>query len=397
MSGPLVPVRDLTTREVLYGARTTSFRYELLEHDPVTGADALVGVLDGVVPGGSLSWSAARSVKKSGMLPVLDLRAARPGMVRLAEVPLVRARIRPVLLVDGLPEIPLGVYLVSSAPEAWSGTGLRQEIELLDKSSALNEDEIEVSFTAGTAVPVLTLVRQVIESSGERISVDLSDARTLANPLVFEVGTSRLQIVNRLLEALNYNSLWMDGTGAFQATPQVRPAQRSVHYSMLSDPDGRLLRELRDGAESVYESTWDRDRDVFGVPNRVIAVQAADGESEPLVGVAVNEDPASEFSFAARGRWITRTLEAVEVPEGSAGSQQAFLNERAQNTLIAASSVQATVNVRCLPLPVELLDAVLFASSLAGLDGVRHVVRAVEWDLRFDGLMGLTLQEAVDL
>jgi len=45
----VVPVRSLTTNEILYGDRVTSYRWEVLEH--ADGVDKLAGYLDGVVTG----------------------------------------------------------------------------------------------------------------------------------------------------------------------------------------------------------------------------------------------------------------------------------------------------------------------------------------------------------
>jgi hypothetical protein len=49
-----------------------------------------------------------------------------------------------------------------------------------------------------------------------------------------------------------------------------------------------------------------------------------------------------------------------------------------------------------LPIPVELLEVVRFASTPAGIDAL-HVVRSVGLPLSFDGLMQLDLQEVVSL
>lgn len=398
----VIPVRDLTTREILYGVRASSHRFELLSHDPVTGADSLLGFLDGVQPDGSLSWSSGARVKKGGSLTVLDLSEAEPGLIRVADVDLVATRIRPVLIIDGLPEIPLGVYVITAAPESWSGTGRRFSFELLDKSTVLDQDAVEVSFTAGTDVPILEVVRLVVESAGERIVVDASETRTLVAPLVWEAGTSKLTIVNDLLDVLNFNALWVDGFGSFRATPAVRPAQRAIRYAVLNDGAGeQMVRELADGDEAIYAPDWSRDRDTFGVPNKVVAVQQSSGEDEPLTGTVTNEDPDSPFSYQARGRWIVRTLDGVEVPDYSgeadpAAATVAFLQEKALQSLLSASAVQAAVTVKCLPIPVELLEALRFASTPAGIDA-RHTIRSVDLELRFDGLMTLELQEVIDL
>jgi len=64
--------------------------------------------------------------------------------------------------------------------------------------------------------------------------------------------------------------------------------------------------------------------------------------------------------------------------------------------LIASSSVQATVEVKTLPIPVRVGDVFRFANVPAGIDG-RHVVTSRELDANATGLMALKLQELVTL
>ena len=398
LPGGALPVLDLGTREILYGNRDTTFRYELLQHDPATGLDSFSGILDGVTPGGNLSWTSNAVVKKSGTITVQDLEVAKPGARRISDVNLYTERIRPVMVIDGLPEIPLGVYVITASPEKWRGTGREWPLELHEKTTALEQDSVDVSFTAGTAQPVLEIIESVIEGGGERITIDGSDTRTLRNSLVWAAGTTRIRIVNDLLDAIGYNSLWMDGQGSFRATQYVRPADRSTRYSMLNDADGeQLQRELVDGDQSIYSPEWTRDRDTYKVPNKVIAVAAGTGDDAPLTGTVTNENPDSPFSFDARGRWVTRVLDNVDVPDFSAEPDPAaattlFLESRAEQALIAASSVQATVELSTLPIPLELRDVVIFASTPANIES-RHTVQSVEVQLRFDGTMRLSLRE----
>lgn len=393
----VLPVRDLATTEILYGARETSLRYELLSHDPTTGVDSFAGLLDGVQPGGSLSWRSGAAVKKSGTVTVSDLETACGGFRRISDVDLLAERVRPVRVIDGLPDEPLGVYVFVASPEQWSGTGREYTIELLEKTTVIEQDAVEETFTAETGTPILSIIQSVIASAGEQINVDGSDLRELSQPAVWPAGTSKLRIVNDLLAALNYNSLWMDGEGQFRATPWIAPADRSIRYSLLNDEAGnRLVRELTDGAQSIYSPEWKRDRDTYKVPNRVIAVAAGAGSDAPLSGVVENTDPGSPFSIPSRGRTIVRVVEGVDVPDGTTGEIEAFLEERARQALIAASSVQATVEVSCLPIPLELLEAMRFASTPAGVDA-RHIVRAVSVPLTFDGMLQLELSEVVTL
>lgn len=394
----IVPVRDLTTREILYGSRDTSFRYELLTHDTVTGLDSLLGVLDGVTEDAGVEWSASARVKKKADIPVRDLAVAQPGMLRYADIDPVTVRIRPVMVIDGLPEIPLGLYVTTGAPDEWDGTGRTIPLSLLDKSTVLDQDCVEETFTAGTSATVLEIVKQLVESAGETINPNMSDTRTLANPRVWDAGTPKLTIINDLLNVLQYQALWVDGSGNFQATPYTRPADRPIRYAMLNDDDGAaLVRELSDGEQSIYLPEWSRERNLFGVPNKVVAVAQGTGDDEPLSGSATNEDPESPFSYQSRGRWIVHVLDGVDVPDlANDTAVVAYLNEKANQTLVAMSSVQAGVSVDCLPIPVELLEAVRFASTPAGINA-RHTVQKVQLELKPDGLMSLELLEVVDL
>ncbi|MGN8024689.1 hypothetical protein [Microbacterium sp. 22242] len=388
----IIPVRDPTTGEVLYGDRITSYRWELMKHLP-DGTDVLLGVLDGVIePSARLSWALGAQVKGGGNVRVADLDTAAPGMLRIRDVTLETVRIRPVCVIDGLPEIPLSVFLVTAAPEEWSATGRVWALELLDRCTVLDQDKTAATFSVAAGTQILTAVQSVIASAGEQITVDASVTTATSAGMVWPAGTTKLTIVNDLLDAGGFNALWVDGYGAFQATKYVLPADRGTTYEMLNMP-----RELVDGETSIYQPEWTRDRDQFGIPNRVIAVQNAGGaDSTALVGQWDNTDPTSPYSYPSRGRWIVETLTGTDVPDGDNASKIAFLTAKARRSLIAYSSGQAVVKVTALPLPVRVSDVIRFQHTPAGVDG-RHVLTHIDWDAHPLGLTQLELTEVADL
>jgi hypothetical protein len=388
----VVPVRSLSTGDVLYGNRVSSYRWEVLTH--AAGVDTLAGYLDGVIEGSaSLSWTLYAAVKGTGTLKVSDLRVAQSGLMKIGQLALSSARLRPVLSVQGLPDIPFGVFLISAAPEEWTGAGRVFKLELLDRCTVLDQDLLDVSYTVDAATPILSAVATVIASAGESITVDATVTSTLTSAMVWPAGTSKLQIVNDLLSALNYSSLWVDGAGNFRATPYVVPANRGATYELLNG----ISRELIDGAASIYQETWARDRDLFKVPNKVVAVQAASGAAPALTGSYTNTDPTSPFSYANRGsRWITKVLSGVNTPADTDANVIAFLGAKAQASLIASSAVQATVAVKHLPIPLMVGDVARFANTPAGIDK-RHVVTAITLGAHALGLMDSKLQEVIAL
>lgn len=386
---PVTPIKSLSSEDVLYNDRVTTYRWEVLSHS--NGVDQLVGILDGVADG-SLTWVQNAAVKGAGKVEVLDLDVAAPGLMRVADLQLESVRLRPVCSIVGLPEQPLGVFLVSNAGEKWDATGRTWSLELLDKCTVPSQDLVDQSYAVPAGALILQTVRSILASSGEYIAI--SDTSTLATSsgMVWEAGTSKLKIINDLLDVAGYNSLWMDGFGNFMVTPRVLPADRPINYEVLGVP-----RELRDGRNSIYESDWTRDRDSFEVPNKVIAVQAAGGEDESaLVGQWTNEDSTSPYSYQARGRWVTYVLDSVETPEGTPAQTVAFLEQRARATLIQMSAVQAQVKLNHLPIPARVSDVVRFSHTRAGVDA-RHIITRIQLDTNPLGLMTTNLQEVISL
>ncbi|MDR2722976.1 MAG: hypothetical protein LBB54_04550 [Cellulomonadaceae bacterium] len=394
-AGALTPACDTSPPAVLYGTRNTSYRWEVFTHNPATGLDMLAGVLDGVEIG-SLSWSYYTAVKGSGRLTVLDLDEAAPGMMRVADINLITSRLRPVLMIDGLPDIPLGMYIITAAPTAWTATGRTYSLELHDKCSVLEQDAITSTWSAVEGTPILALVVQLLAAAGEHIDVDASVTTGLAGPRSWRPGdddsSNLLAIVNDLLDTLGYTSLRVTGAGLFDTSSNIPPARRPIIYDALPG----ITRELIDGEAAIYSPNWSRDIDSYKIPNRIVAVASADGDEPPQVVTVTNENPDSPYSYQARGRWVTETVTGVDVPEGTIAEQAAALEAKARQVLLAASAPQAMLEVTHLPLPLSVGDVVRFRSIPAGIDA-RHVVTGIDLECTPTGLMRTKLQEVIDL
>ena len=377
--GKLIEALPLSAAQRLTSSRVTSYRWEVLGH-----GGELLGVLDGV-QGATLAWDGEQEVQGSGTVTIADLHGphAAPDMLRIAEVDILSARLRPVLVIDELGEFPLGVFLPDFAPDEWTAVGRTHSIDLLDKATVLDRDRVDATFTALATVPVLTTVKQVIEAAGETVHVDATvDTRPQA-PIMWPGGTPRLTIVNDLLHVAGFSPLWVDGLGRYRATPFVEPTDRPTVYEQIPGVE----RELVDGEDAIYTPTWTRAVDMFRVPNRVVAVSAG---TPTLTAVAENRNPESPWSIQSRGRVITHVMTDVEVPATTPG---AALLEAARRELIALSPT-ATVDLTHLPVPARPGDAVRFASTPAGIDA-RHVFRSIRLDAHPTGLMSSTLAEVV--
>lgn len=343
---------------VLTGARVTGFRFDLL-----TNNEEDLGTLDGVEDG-ELEWTAFTAIKGGGSLQVTD---------RGSPVDWLNVRVRPVVLLSSVgaeepEEHGLGVYLAAAPVEEWDALGLSRKVELLDKLSVLDGDIVTdsngdpVTFVAPIGANVIATVVDLIEGAGESAAAIEPGSKVLAASMTWDVGTSVLQIINELLEAAGYASLWSDGWGQFQVTPYVAPADRPPVYEALSP--------FTPGDTSVMAPEWQRDRDIYSIPNRYVAISQGSGDEEALVAVATNEDPTSPFSYQARGRWVTRVVTGVEA------TSQADLLARAKMGLAQASSVTSGISIEHLYLPDLILNStVRFTNPQAGLDFLCYVTK----------------------
>lgn len=317
------------------GPRAPSWTYWLLDKH-----DNPLKVLDGVHPGGTVEAVALSRLGGSGALTVDERGQQIDWMSHRVQVvydPGIR----------GVEGWPVATMLLTSPTERHTDTGIEYDVTLLPKLAIVDEDTVEetTSYAAGT--PIIQTVVGLIESAGEtRIAVTESDV-PLRSQLVFDAGESKLTIINKLLEAAGYWSLWCDGSGQFRVEPYVDPAQRPIVY------------EFAAGEASIVAPEWERDQDLSSVPNRFIVIGQGTDEDPPLVGVAENIDPASQFSFPSRGRWITRTVDGVE------GADQAVFDQLAGRHLEGAMSPVARMSVTHAIVPVSPNELVTFSPLTA--------------------------------
>lgn len=238
----------------------------------------LVGVTDGRV---DINGNAP--MRGSGSLTWVGTVDSQPDWEQVQVQPVYRARTR-----AGTITWPLGVFIPAVPAVEYNGNLVTLNVELYDRSLLLTNTTVSQTYSvpAGTVVTTLvrTLLTNIVGGVGALVSV-VDSTDTLRTAMTWDVGTTILRIVNDLLGAINYFSVWADGRGVYRAEPYRAPGYRAVEWAFQDDKEGIYLPKIK------------RDQDRFRVPNRIILVGQSDGTVPALVGIYENRNDADPRSI----------------------------------------------------------------------------------------------------
>lgn len=260
--------------------------------------DQIIRPLYEYTGGGSLEQNMNRTIRGGGSIdvrfigtPKIDFGSDRVQIHRH-----VRGQKEP---------LSLGIYLIEAPTMNTNDENevVDTTLSLLDKLAILDQDEIFETFGVGENEVVTDVVGDIIESATtSKYSIEKS-SKTMNRSKTWEPGTSKLDIINDLLESINYFSLWANKDGIFIGEPYLTPDKRSVSHVFEYGP-----RSLHKPQRSVSQ-------DWFAIPNQIVLHARGDGEDEGLTAVWRNEDPESPYSIPSRGRVISLTEDADSVDQ----------------------------------------------------------------------------------
>ena len=290
----------------LHSSRVVKFRYNLLNKHNVK-----IGELD-VRPGGRVALNSLAEIKRTALFTVKD-----------ADIDWLNDRIQPVFslrMPGGWAEWPLGIFLMASPTAKFEGGVRYREVECYDMSLILVEDKVDNRHIIPAGTTYTTAIETLLSDSGIWKTNITPHAGEIAVDKEFEIGTSKLTIINQLLSEINYTSLYIDEHGYATAHPYMIPIEREAEYTYRNDD----LSVIHPG--SVVEE------DLFSIPNKWVLV-ASNPEQEPLRSVYVNDLPTSRTSTISRGRTIVDYREIDDIYD------QSTLDDRAKRQAYETSQI----------------------------------------------------------
>lgn len=216
----------------------------------------------------------------------------------------------------------LGTFVPSWSDRTADGEASRVTVTLSGRLSELAGDYFDhpVTFAAGT--PTVSAAASIAAEAGFEVVAEPS-SHVLASSRSYGAGDedqSKLSVINDLLALAGFSSAETDPMGRVVLKRYTEPSRRPVALSFSEGPRSRMLREVVDS------------RDSSGVPNVVHAVYST--PESTVVGVAVDEDPASPFSLQSRGFRVVRRERYSDASTQAAADRKAAELLRSSQSLV---------------------------------------------------------------
>lgn len=318
----------MNKREILTGPRQEKWEWKVLD---VHGN--WIDTLEGVEQG-QLSWSIGNTIRGGGSLTY--------GGVNVDWLKVMLKPVYSTKNIYGLMEWPLGVFIPSTPGHNWKDTGHTEKVQLYDKLQILDQDKLAQTYGISAGSSIQSEIQGIIPA--DELQMDDTNEKASAD-IVWDVGTSKLEMVNDLLSSINYFSVWVDGDGQYRCQNYLEPQDRSVTW------------EFKDDYEGIYDSAFKHQQDLFDIPNKVVEITSPDENENVWIATAVNVNPNSPSSYGNRGRWITKVDQGVEA------SSQSVLQARANRRLRDLTNPAATLEIKHALIPMTLNDLVTFRRS----------------------------------
>lgn len=262
-------------------------------------------------------------------------------------------------------EWPQGVFILSTpAKNIDAGSSVSRDVDAYDLLQTLAEDLMDQRYYVGGSANYVSAVTELLSAANYlpegAWDVVASSAITPATGYEWDPGTSRLAIVNDLLTAINYQTLWFDENGRAQVQPYILPASRLSEFTYAAD------------GQSVVFPDAEYTLDLYHIPNTWVVVRS-DPDKPALRASYTNSDPASPTSTVSRGRTI------LDLRSEEDAADQFVLNDLVLRIAAEAMSVYDEVTLKTAIMPFHS-DTDSYTLSYPDL-GVTGKYNEIAWDM----------------
>ncbi len=294
------------------GGRKTRIRYVRVSWPDMGELGEISGVTGCTVEENSLS-----SLKASGSLDYAGMDDIGDDLVRVyshSEV-------------AGEGETVCHATLFAVTPSSkWSGPSKTGTADLYSVLWVMQQSGPEGTYTVDAGENAVAVAAGIAEDCGLK-AVATACAKTVTTSHIWDDGASWLEIANWLLDFAGYGSATVDAYGNVVMAPYVDPGSKAVAWTFSDSESG------------VSDPEILHEYDTYSVPNVVRAV-CSNADGDPMVSVAINDDPENPYSTVRRKKRIVRTETVSDI------ENKAALDAKAEELLKAGMSVVEKIEVK---------------------------------------------------
>lgn len=275
--------KDVQSDVLLFknGTRKRYYKYKLLNRYNVYKKDLLT------VEQGLVSMKSLAQIKRVGIFNMIGLDA---------DIDWLNDRIAPFVVLQAgstVLEYPLGIMLLSSPEKNSDDSVDKYTVTCYDETDVLKQDRITTRLAFDVNSYYTDNIKSVI-ASANIVSYSIPDsAGTLNRVIEYPVGTNKLEIVNDLLNQINYTSLYTTNAGLVTAKPYVLPENRPVEFEYLEN-----------NQSIIFNSDFSESTPVSSIPNSWVGL-TSNPETASMISTYQNNNPNDPTSVPSRGRIIS--------------------------------------------------------------------------------------------
>lgn len=343
--------------------RVVDYEYELLDKN-----ESHLGMV--TVTDASIDFDSTALVMGAGAFNIKEVSA----------IDYLDARIKPYFKLKtpkGWLRYPLGVFLIEAPTRKSDGRKITRRCQAYDKSIILREDKFEERFRVAAGTGYTQAVANILGEVGLINARIIHSDLAVVTDIEFASGTTKLDAINSLLTAINYNPIHFDSSGHPIVDPYIVAEERAPEFSYLTNN------------KSIVFPGAEENLDAFGCAN-VITRYLTTPEREVLTATYINSSPESKLSTVSRGRRI------VDVAPVSDIANQATLNAYVKRVALE-QSLYKTIYFDSAVMPMhEYLECLNLSNSELGSNG-KYIETGWSMELEVGGHMKHICRKAVVL
>lgn len=328
-------------KALLASGRTWDFRYERYDKN-----NAFQGNFNNVTSG-SVDHSAFADIVGTAKFSMKDIEGSGINWISDRCKPIVRLKISPTKWA----EWPMGLFLLSSpAMTAQKNAQKIREIDAYDQSFILIHDKVTSRYYVAAGSLVTTTIASILTIAGITLQTIVPSTLTMPTDRDWDPATPKLVIINNLLNAINYQSLWFDGDGYAVCRPYLSPSNAPTGYTYKDDTSSMLTPE------------GSRTLDLFDVPNKWVLF-ISDPDRASIRSEYTNNASGSPTSVVNRGFTIVDYREESEIVD------QETLDSRVARIAYESSQVYEKVVISTGIMPMhEHMDVIALRYGRLDID-----------------------------